>query len=240
MDLRERDGVLEQVNRKYPLVEDRIQAQIIRLVRGLERPLARSEMAEALGVSRSKISLEVGRLLEVGLLVENGLAESDGGRRSSLLRIPRSAGIIAAVDFGASSIDAALSDLGGDLVAHRGTPADIKDGPRSVLGRAKELLAGLLGEQGSDPGEVLAIGVGVPGPVERASGLLNSPPLMPGWDRYPIRDAFADEYAAPVFVDAAQRRLQRLHGHGARHQGRRQGSPPRGRQASALHDVMGG
>src|SRR5918992_2938697 len=24
---------------------------------------------------------------------------------------------------------------------------------------------------------------------------------MPGWDRYPIRDAFADEYAAPVFVD---------------------------------------
>ncbi len=201
VDLRERDGVIEQVSRKHPLVEDRIQAQIIRLVRELERPLARSEMAEALGVSRSKISLEVGRLLEVGLLVENGLAESDGGRRSSLLRIPRSAGIIAAVDLGASSIDTALSDLGGELVTHRGTPADIKDGPRSVLGRAKELLAGLLGEQGSDPGEVLAIGVGVPGPVQHASGLLNSPPLMPGWDRYPIRDAFADEYAAPVFVD---------------------------------------
>ena len=74
--------MIEQVSRKHPLVEDRIQAQIIRLVRGLERPLVRSEMAEALGVSRSKISLEVGRLLEVGLLVENGLAESDGGRRS--------------------------------------------------------------------------------------------------------------------------------------------------------------
>ena len=24
---------------------------------------------------------------------------------------------------------------------------------------------------------------------------------MPGWDRFPIRDAFAGEYAAPVFVD---------------------------------------
>ena len=193
--------MLEQVGRGYPLVEDRIQAEIMHLVRELERPVSRSEMTEALGVSRSKISLEVGRLIEGGLLVEDGRAESDGGRRSSLLRIPRSAGLIAAVDLGASSIDVALADLGGELLAHKGTPADIKDGPRSVLERAKELLAGLLGDQGSSPREVLAIGVGVPGPVEHASGLLNSPPLMPGWDRFPIRDAFADEYAAPVFVD---------------------------------------
>jgi len=199
--VRKRDRVLEQVGHSYPLVEDRVQAEIMRLVRELERPVSRTEMTEALGVSRSKVSLEVGRLLEGGLLVEDGLAESDGGRRSSLLRIPRSAGLIAAVDLGASSIDVALADLGGELVAHRGTPADIKDGPRSVLGRAKELLSGLLGDQGSGPREVLAIGVGVPGPVEHASGLLNSPPLMPGWDRFPIRDAFADEYVAPVFVD---------------------------------------
>ncbi len=188
-----------QVGRSYPLVGDRIQAEIMRLAR--ERPVSRSEMTEALGVSRSKISLEVGRLIEGGLLVEDGLAESDGGRRSSLLRIPRSAGLIAAVDLGASSIDVALADLGGELVAHTGMPADIKEGPRAVLGRAKELLSGLLEDQGSEPRDILSIGVGVPGPVEHASGLLNSPPLMPGWDRFPIRDAFADEYAAPVFVD---------------------------------------
>jgi glucokinase-like ROK family protein len=199
--VRDRDRVLEQVGRGYPLVEDRIQAEIMHLVRELERPVSRSEMTEALGVSRSKISLEVGRLLEGGLLVEDGLAESDGGRRSSLLRIPRSAGLIAAVDLGASSIDVALADLGGELLAHRSTPADIKDGPMPVLDRAKELLSELLGEQGAGPQEVVAVGVGVPGPVEHASGLLNSPPIMPGWDRFPISDILADEYAAPVFVD---------------------------------------
>lgn len=193
--------MLEQVGHGYSLVGDRIQAEIMHLVRELERPVSRSEMADALGVSRSKVSLEVGRLLEGGLLAEVGLAASDGGRRSSLLRIPRSAGLIAAVDLGASSIDVALADLGGELVAHGASPADIKDGPGAVLGRAKELLAALLEEQGSDAREVRAIGVGVPGPVEYASGLLNSPPIMPGWDRFPVRGAFADEYAAPVFVD---------------------------------------
>jgi glucokinase-like ROK family protein len=167
----------------------------------VDRSVARSEMTGALGVSRSKVSLEVGRLLEAGLLVEDGLAESEGGRRSSLLRIPRSAGFIAAVDLGATSVDVALSTLGSELVAHRGEPADVGEGPKAVLGRVKDLLSGLLEEQGVSRRDVRAIGVGVPGPVEQASGLLRSPPIMPGWDRFPIRDAFAGEYAAPVFVD---------------------------------------
>jgi glucokinase-like ROK family protein len=169
--------------------------------RAVDRPVSRSELTYALGVSRSKISLEVGRLLEAGLLAEHGLAESEGGRRSSLLRIPRSAGLIAAVDLGATSVDVALCSLGGELLAHRGEPADVREGPKPVLGRVRELLAGLLEEQGADRRGVRAIGVGVPGPVEQASGLLRSPPIMPGWDRFPIRDAFAGEYAAPVFVD---------------------------------------
>jgi glucokinase-like ROK family protein len=198
--VRSEDGVVE-AGRGYPLIEDRIQAEIMRYVRAVDRSVARSEMTEALGVSRSKISLEVGRLLEAGLLMEDGLAESEGGRRSSLLRIPRSAGLIAAVDLGATSIDVALSTLGSELVAHRGEPADVREGPKVVLGRVKDLLSELLEEQGASRREVRAIGVGVPGPVEQASGLLRSPPIMPGWDRFPIRDAFAGEYAAPVFVD---------------------------------------
>ena len=145
--------------------------------------------------------MEVGRLIEAGLLAEDGLAKSEGGRRSSLLRIPRSAGLIAAVDLGATSTDVALTTLGGELLVHRGEPGDIKDGPRSVLDRVKELLSELLSEQGADAQDVLAIGVGVPGPVEHASGVLRSPPIMPGWDGFPIRAAFAGEYEAPVFVD---------------------------------------
>src|SRR5215212_8131758 len=122
----------------------------MRHVRTVDRPVSRSELTEALGMSRSKISLEVGSLLEAGLLVEDGLAESEGGRRSSLLRIPRSAGLIAAVDLGATSTDVALSTLGSELLAHRGEPGDVKDGPDKVLGRVRELLSELLVEEGAD------------------------------------------------------------------------------------------
>jgi glucokinase-like ROK family protein len=199
--VRSEGGVDRVSGGRYPLVEDRIQAEIMHHVRAMDRPVSRSQITDVLGVSRSKISLEVGRLIEAGLLTEDGLAKSEGGRRSSLLRIPRSAGLIAAVDLGATSTDVALSTLGGELLVHRGEPADIKDGPRIVLDRVKELLSELLSEQRADAQDVLAIGVGVPGPVEHASGVLRSPPIMPGWDGFPIRAAFSGEYDAPVFVD---------------------------------------
>lgn len=163
--------------------------------------MSRARLTESLGVSRSKVAGEVGQLLEAGLLVEDGYGESEGGRRSSLLRVSRDVGFIAGVDLGATSIDVALTTLGSGLVSRSGEPADIRRGPERILGRVKDLLAVLLEEQGAGSGDVLAIGVGVPGPVEQISGLPTSPPIMPGWDRFPVRDYFADEYAAPVFVD---------------------------------------
>jgi hypothetical protein len=154
--------------KRYPLVEDRIQAKIMQYIREMDRLVSRSEITETLDVSRSKISLDVGRLIGAGLLVEEGLAKSEGGRRSSLLRIPRSAGLIAAVDLGATSTDVALSTLGGELLVRRGEPSDIKDGPKIILERVKELLSELLEEQRADAQDVLAIGMGVPGPEKSA------------------------------------------------------------------------
>ena len=196
------DGTLRSGARPgYPLVEDRVQAEIMARVRAEGGPVSRARLTGALDSSRGKISTEVTRLIEKGLLAEEGLAESEGGRRSSLLGIPPSAGLVAAVDIGATSVDVALTTLGSGLISHRGEPADVREGPLPILDRVKVLLSDLLDEQAASAADVIAVGVGVPGPVEQASGLLTVPPIMPGWDRFPIRDAFAGEYAAPVFVD---------------------------------------
>jgi glucokinase-like ROK family protein len=196
------DGLVSKgAHPRYPLVEDRVQAEIMARIRAEAGPISRARLTGALGSSRGKIAAEVARLIEKRLLAEEGLAESEGGRRSSLLVIPPSAGLVAAVDIGATSIDVALTTLGSELVAHRGEPGDVRDGPLPILDRVKALLSELLDEQAASPMDVLAIGVGVPGPVEQASGLLTAPPIMPGWDRFPIRDSFAGEYAAPIFVD---------------------------------------
>jgi glucokinase-like ROK family protein len=50
-------------------------------------------------------------------------------------------------------------------------------------------------------GHLWGVGLGIPGPVEFRTGRPISPPIMPGWDGYPIRPRFAEAYDAPVWVD---------------------------------------
>ena len=46
-----------------------------------------------------------------------------------------------------------------------------------------------------------AIGIGVPGPVSFRDGVPVSPPIMPGWDRYPVRELLSREHGCPAVVD---------------------------------------
>ena len=49
--------------------------------------------------------------------------------------------------------------------------------------------------------EVHGVGVGVPGPVSQREGCPVMPPIMPGWNRFPVRDVLSAALGAPVMVD---------------------------------------
>ncbi len=104
-------------------------------------------------------------------------------------------------DLGATSIDVAVTSLDGRILGHHDEPALIEDGPERCLGRVDALFDSLLRTTQDIPGRLWGVGIGVPGPVEFESGRPISPPIMPGWDRYPIRERFTERYGAPVWVD---------------------------------------
>jgi predicted NBD/HSP70 family sugar kinase len=51
------------------------------------------------------------------------------------------------------------------------------------------------------PAALFGIGFGLPGPVDYAHGVPVSPPVMPGWDRFPLASVLHREFTCPVFVD---------------------------------------
>jgi glucokinase-like ROK family protein len=135
-------------------------------------------------------------------LVEIGEGASQGGRKPRLLRINDQLGYVAGIDIGATSLDVALADVTGSILQRCSEPTDVKLPPESVLGRCSELLLELIRAQGGTPDQMLGIGVGVPGPVDFARGVLVAPPLMPEWENYPIRDFFKKTFpSAFVAVD---------------------------------------
>src|SRR5215218_1534308 len=48
---------------------------------------------------------------------------------------------------------------------------------------------------------VLGTAIGVPGPVEVATGRPVSPPIMPGWDGYPVADHLRERFGAPALLE---------------------------------------
>ena len=172
---------------------------LLRLLR-TGRARSRSDLIALTGASRSTVSVRVEQLLQAGLVTERGLGSSTGGRPPRLLSFNASAGVVVAADLGVTSADVALTDLSGRTLAQTGEPLRIADGPGPVLGRVDALARGLLDEAGLSPEDVCAIGIGVPGPVEFATGRPVHPPVMPGWHDVRVPEHFA-AYDCPVLVD---------------------------------------
>ncbi len=59
----------------------------------------------------------------------------------------------------------------------------------------------LLEQARRPPGELAAIGIGLPGPVEHSSGRAINPPIMPGWDRFDVPGHMQRSYGVPVLID---------------------------------------
>ena len=161
---------------------------------------SRAALAEATGLGRSVLTQRVDSLLEYGLLAEDRIGVSTGGRAPRLLRFRADAGHLLVADLGATSTDVALADLAGAILVHRQEASDISAGPDAVLARVEELFDECAAEAGASPDDLWAIGIGVPGPVEFESGRPVSPPIMPGWDGYAVRERFAAR-GVPVWVD---------------------------------------
>jgi glucokinase-like ROK family protein len=167
----------------------------------LARSRSRSELVARTGLSRGIVAQRVSELVELGLVAEGELGPSTGGRPPRQITFRSDAGHVLVADLGATSIDVAVTDLDGRILGHRDEPADIAAGPEACLGRVDQLFDELSGATRDVPGRLWGIGIGIPGPVEFRSGRPISPPIMPGWDGYPVRERFAEAYEAPVWVD---------------------------------------
>ncbi len=178
-------------------VADAPHLRVLRLLRD-EGPVSRAELGDRLELTRPRLLAEVERLVAAGLIAEAGMAASRGGRRSTLVELhPRLR--FAAVDLGASSIDIEVTNGRLETVAAYRETADIRSGPKAILQRVNELLA--KGRTDGAYERLDAVGIGVPGPVSFRDGVPVSPPIMPGWDRYPVRELLAREHGCPAVVD---------------------------------------
>ncbi|WP_354217683.1 MULTISPECIES: ROK family protein [unclassified Arthrobacter] len=165
------------------------------------KPRTRAELTAQTGLSRSTIGARIDTLSELGLVKPVSYASSTGGRPSSQIAFNAGAGIVAAADLGATHAAIAITDLAGNRIAETHTRLEIADRPDDVLTSLAENITALLKQIDRDSRELIAIGIGLPGPVEHGTGKPSKPPLMPGWDGFDVPEAMRKKFQVPVLVD---------------------------------------
>ena len=80
----------------------------------------------------------------------------------------------------------ALTDLDGRILARDDIQVNVESGPVQTLDAVVKSARDLLTGAGVSPATVCGIGLSVPGPVDPDNGRPSQPPILPGWDDYPI------------------------------------------------------
>ena len=166
-----------------------------------EGPISRSAISRRLHLSSASTTVFVKDLLNAALVVESGQGISRGGRRPILLQFNDDCGYAMGFELDVTRIVGVLSNLGGKVLSMQGQPFNVNDGPASALTTIVAMSQKLLKEARVPNDKLLGAAIGMSGPVLYEEGIPLSPPIMPGWDGYPLRQQLQDALSMPVYLD---------------------------------------
>ena len=171
------------------------------LIRFAGKGLSRTDLSEGMGLTRAAVTIIVNDLLTNGIIIETESRTTSSGRPPVVLEINPSHGLVAAIDMGAMHLSVALGDFSTRILEEIEVPFCISDGPEKCLNEADRVLQEILLRRELTAAALSGIGVGVPGPVITERGTVMAPPIMPGWDRYPIRATFEKKWNTSVTLN---------------------------------------
>jgi len=174
---------------------------LINHVRFSSSGISRADLARKMGLSRAAISSIVNDLIVIGLLHEVAEGAATGGRRAVLLEINPESGYVLGVDMGATHLGLVLADFSARVIEEAEYAFNIDQGPEICLRQVDTQVRDFLREADFSLDDVAAIGVGVPGPVVAEGGCVIAPPIMPGWDNFPIRSHLESLWGHPISLN---------------------------------------
>jgi predicted NBD/HSP70 family sugar kinase len=173
--------------------------EVLDLIRE-RRALTRGEVLEITGMSRMTVANRIDALLESSLIVESGAEKGSAGRPSRRLEFNNAPAHVIAANVDTTHTTVALTDLAGAVIAEERVEVAVADGPELTLDTIAERARNLLARAGVARNRVAAIALSIPGPVDPDTERPSQPPIMPGWDAYPIPDHLGGALGVPVLV----------------------------------------
>ncbi len=183
---------LRERNRQRVIVTLREQGQV-----------SQAEIARATGLSRTTVSTLVAELKDAGLVAEVDVKAPDlrGGRPAVLLVLQNPSKAVLGIDFGHSHVQVAIADMAHNVLAERSVDLDVDRRAKEALDESVRIAGEVIAEAGIRRGDVIGVGIGIPGPVDRARGTVGSSTILPGWIGQHIAAEMEQRLHLPVEIE---------------------------------------
>ncbi len=174
---------------------------VLDLIRFTPGGISRVELAQRMDLSKAAMTMIVNDLLDCQIIHEIESRSRQSGRPPIILEVDPTRGHVLGIDLGASHISIILTDLGARIIDEIEVPFNIANGPDACLNQVDFLMKNLLEKNQLGIKNINSIGMGVPGPIDSAAGVVFAPPIMPGWDGFPIQHALENKWGAPISLN---------------------------------------
>ncbi|MEP6752765.1 MAG: ROK family transcriptional regulator [Candidatus Dormiibacterota bacterium] len=183
-------------------LRERIRERVIGVLRTQGRT-SQADIARATGLSRTTVSSLVAELKDSRLVFEVDVKEPHlrGGRPGVQLVLQDSSSAVLGIDFGHTHVLVAVADLAHNVLAERRRELDVDHNAGESLDAAARMAAEVLDEAGVQRNHVIGVGIGIPGPVDRARGTVGSATILPGWLGLRIAAEMEKRLGFPVEIE---------------------------------------
>jgi len=173
---------------------------ILELIRS-GRATTKPEIARTTGYGRALVAQRVMSLMSLGLVAAGDTHIEGRGRAPRTLHLSADSGVLLLTELGTSRTDVCVSDLDGRHLASWSESRDIHQSPESLLENLAVVFERLLDESSRTRLDVWGVGIGVPAPVEYATGRASGSAIMPNWEGFSAREFLSSRFGAPTWVD---------------------------------------
>ena len=164
--------------------------------------VTRPQLASATSLARTTIESNLSALIRGGVVVEEGpTRQSRYGRPATSLSLGPGVGVVLVAEVTPHHLRLVVAGLDQRIRATSLVAHDVADGPDSGVDAIEAGFGDLLASAGVRRADCRVLVVSVPGPVDVHRGVAVRPPIMPGWDEYPLADSLRERLGCHVLVD---------------------------------------
>ena len=159
--------------------------------------LTQAEIARRTGLAPATVSNIVRELVEQGVLAGTEAAS----QRGRVIRLARSRGVAVGLDLGYRHVTAAVADLSHTILATRRVDLEVGHDAHGAMASARRLVEEVLDAAGAEEDDILAMGAGLPSPIDSRTRKLGAPSLLPDWDGLDVDEFVSRALGRDVVVE---------------------------------------